>query len=127
MKKILVFFVFALLFSSCGNDSKIKEDVKRMVELKCKMKESFDKIMELNKKVQGIDRSNLTDLASIQRVSEEQKKITDELIKIKADDNKLLEEFKVLENEMKTKYSSDADKEKVKKELATQLSVSACM
>jgi hypothetical protein len=126
MKKLLFFFSASLFLISCGNDAAIKNDVKKLVELKCKMKQSFDKIMEINKQVQNIPKPNLDDNASILKYHEQQNKFFDELKEIEKVDNELLDEFKKAEKEIKEKYNSDSDKTKLEKEVALQLSASGC-
>ena len=118
--------MIACLMFSCGNDAQIKDDAKRLVELQCKAKESFDKIMAINNQLQERVGSSMNDPVAMQKVLEDQKKYLDEIKVLQGEESKLVEEFKVLEGEMKTKYNSEKDKEKMRIELAAQLAQSGC-
>jgi chromosome segregation ATPase len=126
MKKILSFLFTSLVLISCGNNSEMKGDVKKLVELKCKMKQSFDKIMDINKQIQSIPQPNYSDITSVQKYSDEQKKFMDELKEVKKLDNELLDEYRKLEKEFKEKYNSESDKKDLKKEFSLQLTTSGC-
>lgn len=126
MKKILFFIIVTISLISCGKDSEMKSDVKKLVELKCKMKQQFDKIVDINNKVQNITQTDLTDVNSLQKSSDEQMKYVNQLGEIKKVEDSLGVEFNKLSKEIEEKYKSDLDKEKLKKELSLQLSTSGC-
>jgi septal ring factor EnvC (AmiA/AmiB activator) len=126
MKKIFSILFATMFLLSCGTGNDLQSDVKKLVDMKCKMKQSFNKIAEFNKQMQSIPQPDYTNVESVTKYTGEQKKIMDELSAFKKEDSKLAADFKKLESELKEKYKSDSDKEKLKKELATQLAASDC-
>jgi len=136
MKKTFLLLLITMFIISCGNDTEIKNDVKKFIELECQYKQSLKKQDELRVKIGEFTQNKINSFYFEEREKNENEglqELINEINKLKEEEKNISvlvlknnEDFKKFEKELEEKYNSEYVKSKFSTELEKQKSENDC-
>jgi hypothetical protein len=127
MKNKLATLLLSFTLFSCGNEAEMKEDIRKVIESKCKVKEHSDKSREFIKKLGELNSTYSTSSPTeMTKRFDEQLKLQEESNKNSVDLSAASIELNELWQKTTEKYKSSGDEKKFLSAYTVELSKSGC-